>query len=249
MDNRGAFGYIIGKKKRMMYIDEDTELIWQILVREIYILMKHYVSFEKVREAFEKIKVVKNKPTEKEIEKCRMFYDYSNNNPPTDWKNLLKYCQNSYINLLEAGYIINETDVTGRIFMLDLNKGLVKYYIKKDSKIIEQETCTIEVIMGFDDMPTKTYKEIVKEMITSFSSYYDNLKTIRGEMDKLKKLKNKARIENALNIEDKVDKLLDDMRWEEKQLHMRRRVFYHRLKDINLIEEPLFEKEITVNEI
>ena len=247
MDKRGAFGFILGKKKRMMYIEEDTELMWQILVREIYILMEHYITIEKLREDFEKIKVVKNKPTEKEIEKCKMFYDYSNNIQPTDWKNLLKYCQNSYINLLESGYIMNETDVSGRIFMLDLNKGIVRYYIKKELKIIEQETATIEVIMGFDDMPTKTYKEIIKEMKISFLSYYEYLKKIHEDIDKLKKLKNKAKIENALNIEDKVDKLLDDMEWEEKQLHMRRRVFYHRLKAINLIEEPC-ETEITINE-
>jgi len=57
------------------------------------------------------------------------------------------------------------------------------------------------------------------------------------EIERLLELKRKARGENALNIEDKVDKLLDDMCWEEKQLHMCRGVFYHRLKAIDLIED------------
>jgi hypothetical protein len=243
MDKRGAFGYILGKKKRIMYIEEDTELMWQILVREIYILMKHYISLENLKAVFEKIKIAKNTPTSKEIEKCKLFYNYSNNTQPSDWSNLLKYCQNSYINVLEAGYIMNENDITGRVFMLDLNKGSVRYYIKKENKIIEQGTATIEAIMKFEDMPTKTYTEIVKEMNTNFSIYYENLQKINEEIEKLKNLKNKAKIENALNIEDKVDKLLYDMEWEEKQLHMGRRVFYNRLKAIDLIEDSI--KEIT----
>jgi hypothetical protein len=247
MDKRGAFGYIVGKKKRMMYIDEDTELMWQILVREIYILMKHYTSLENLKLAFEKIKITKNTPTSKEIEKCKLFYDYSNNTQPSDWHTVLKYCQNSYINLLEAGYINNQNDITGRIFILDLNKGSVRYYIKKEDKIIEQGATTIEAIMEFQDMPSKTYTEIVEEMKTKFSIYYKNLIRIHEEIEKLKNLKNKAKIENALNIEDKVDKLLDDMEWEKKQLHMERRVFYNRLKAIDLIEEPC-ETDITINE-
>ena len=42
MVTKGAFGYIIGKKKRLMTVNDDADLLWKILVREIYVLMKHY---------------------------------------------------------------------------------------------------------------------------------------------------------------------------------------------------------------
>ena len=241
--NRGAFGYIIGKKKRFMLVENDTELLWQILVREIYILMNQFGSIELMKKAFEQIKVAKNKPSKSDIEKCRIFSDsdflhYNNKND--DWSLLLKNCQNSYINLLESGYILNHSDdVDGRIFVLYFNKGIVKYYFQDKFKNIKKEmgTATIEEIMSFNDMPKKTYIEIVSEMKSSFKLYYDNLNEIHEELDKLIKLKKKAKDENAVNIEDKVDKLIDDMNWEEKQLHLGRRVFYHRLKEIDLIDE------------
>jgi hypothetical protein len=244
--NSGAFGYIIGKKKRFMLVENDTELLWQILVREIYILMKQFGSIELIKKAFEQIKVVKNKPTKNNIENCRIFSDcdfLQYNNKNEDWSLLLKNCQNSYINLLESRYILNHSDdVVGRIFVLDFNKANVKYYFQDKSKNIIKElgTATIEEIMGFDDMPKKTYMEIVSEMKSKFELYYDNLKKIHEELDKLMKLKKKAKDENALNIEDKVDKLIDDMIWEEKQLHLGRRMFYHRLKAIDLIDEATF---------
>ena len=62
MATKGVFGYIIGKKKRFMIVENDTELLWQILVREIYILMKKFASIEVMKKAFEQIKVAKNKP-------------------------------------------------------------------------------------------------------------------------------------------------------------------------------------------
>ena len=46
MANPGVFGYIIGRKKRLMRVENDADLLWQILVREIYVLMKHYGSKE-----------------------------------------------------------------------------------------------------------------------------------------------------------------------------------------------------------
>jgi hypothetical protein len=46
MVTKGAFGYIIGKKKRIMLVNDDADLLWQILVREIYVLMKRFVTKE-----------------------------------------------------------------------------------------------------------------------------------------------------------------------------------------------------------
>ena len=42
---------------------------------------------------------------------------------------------------------------------------------------------------------------------------------------------------DADNIEEKVNKLIDDMNWEKKKLNSSRRFFYYRLKDLDLIEE------------
>ena len=60
MEKQGVFGYIIGKKRRLMHVQCDADLLWQILVREIYVLMKHYGSNQLLQEAFEKIKSTKN---------------------------------------------------------------------------------------------------------------------------------------------------------------------------------------------
>ena len=64
---QGFFGYIIGKKKRMMYVQQDADLIWQILVREIYVLMNHFKSIDHMKEAFEQIKTTNNKSKPKAI--------------------------------------------------------------------------------------------------------------------------------------------------------------------------------------
>jgi hypothetical protein len=42
MATKGVFGYIIGKKKRLMKVSDDADLLWQLATREIYILMNKY---------------------------------------------------------------------------------------------------------------------------------------------------------------------------------------------------------------
>jgi len=118
MGIQGVFGFIIGKKKRVMYIHNDANLLWQIGVREIYILIKHYGSKEILKCEFEKIKSIKEenpiKPKNSDIEKCKPFTDlevsFKNQN---DWNCLLRYCQSSFINILEAGYILNTKEKNG----------------------------------------------------------------------------------------------------------------------------------------
>jgi hypothetical protein len=58
---------------------------------------------------------------------------------------------------------------------------------------------------------------------------------VESELEKLYRLKVEARNQGAANIEEKLDKLIDDMKWEMKELHMGRRLFYNRLKDLDLI--------------
>jgi hypothetical protein len=236
MGTQGIFGYIIGRKKRIIHVEHDADLLWQILVREIYVLMKHYVSKEALQTAFEKIKTTKGNPKPEDIEKFKMFKDFEIQND--EWSTLLRYCQSSFINILEAGYIVNQKEEYGRILILDFNKGSVSFYDKRhDNKDNLLKTATIEEIMEFEDMPTKTYTEIVSEMNDRFTIWYDKFKKVKDELEKLDRLKKEAKRQGAANIEDKVEKLIYDMEFERRELNRKRRVFYHRLKVLDLIEE------------
>jgi hypothetical protein len=250
MVNKGAFGYIIGKKKRLMCVNDDADLLWQILVREIYVLVKHYKTIDELQKAFEKIIVAKNKPNSLGIEQCKCFTDFGEDNDnecaskDNNWYTLLRYCQSSFINILESGYILNEKpDIYGHIFLLDFNKGEVLYYLKNwDGKTTEIDSVKIEEIMMFDEMPTKSYDEIVSEMRERFAIFYDNITKVRTEIEKLHKILSESKRQGAANIEEKVDKLLYEMKIEERKLNMGRRVFYNRLKLLDLIEEEKKEK-------
>ena len=72
MATKGVFGFIICKKKRLMKVSDDADLLWQIGTREIYLLMNKYKTKEALEEAFSQIKVLKHdkKPkfTKEEIE-------------------------------------------------------------------------------------------------------------------------------------------------------------------------------------
>ena len=240
MGTQGVFGYIIGRKKRIMYVQYDAELLWQILVREIYVLMKHYGSKEALQEAFEKIKVIKNKPRPDDIEKCKVFAEFGIENEELvkEWVSLLRYCQKSFINILEAGYIINQKEEYGFTFLLDFNKGSVSFYSTNyDGKIINHTTCTIEEIMDFDDMPQRTYREIVDEMNERFQIWYNKYTLVNEELQKLNLLKLETKKQGAANIEDKIQKLIGDIQFQKSELNRNRRVLYHRLKALDLIEE------------
>jgi len=246
MVTKGGFGYIIGKKKRLMPVNDDADLLWQILVREIYVLMKHYVNKEDLQKAFESIIVAKNKPKVEQIQKCKCFADFENGNEGGEWPSLLRYCQSSFINILECGHILNEkNDVYGHIFLLDFNKGEVVYYFKEfDGKNNEIDSAKIEEIMEFHDMPSKSYTEIVTEMREKFAVFYENITKVRSEIEKLNKLLVESKRQGAANIEEKVDKLLYEMKIEERKLNIGRRVFYNRLKALDLIEEETSENKV-----
>jgi hypothetical protein len=237
MTTQGVFGYIIGKKKRISHVQHDADLLWQILVREIYVLMKHYGTNEALKEAFEKIRSPKNKPKAEDIKKCKIFADLEF--PSEDWKCILKWCESSYINMLESGYILNQKEEYGQIFMLDLNNFSVSYYSKKPdgSAKVLCASATIEDIMKFDDMPKMSYIEIVNEMNETFKIWNDKYSKVNEELEKLNILKKEAKRQGAGNIEDKVDKLIYDLNSERVKLNMSRRVFYHRLKSLDLIED------------
>ena len=240
MVTKGAFGYIIGKKKRIMPVNDDADLLWQILVREIYVLMKHYKTKEDLQKAFEAIIVAKNKPNFGQTQQCKCFTDFDNSDEDDwNWSALLRYCQSSFINVLESGHILNEkNDLYGHIFLLDFNKGEVSFFYKDcDGKDKEIDSAKIEEIMEFEDMPSKNYTEIVAEMRERFAVFYENITKVRTEIEKLNKLLAESTRQGAANIEEKVNKLLYEMKIEERKLNSGRRVFYNRLKLLDLIEE------------
>ena len=239
MTTIGTFGYVIGRKKRIMRVQNDADLLWQILVREIYILTKHFGSKELLQEAFEKIKVVKSDPKESDIEKCKIFTNLESIDDQYGWPELLHYCQGSFINILETGSILKQDiDEMGYVFILDFNKGQVKFYNKHlHGKIEDLYIASIEEIMEFEEMPTISYDKIIRNMKEKFADYYDKYSKIKEELERLTNLKNNARDQGAANIEEKVDKLISEINWELKVLNLGRRVFYNRLKDLDLIDE------------
>ena len=233
----GTFGYIIGKKKYMMRVDEHGDLLWQILVREIYVLMKHYGSIDDFESAFKSVKSVKvaKPPTATDIESCKLFKDFQSL-PPDSWKSLLHHCQGSFINILVSGYIPNEKEEKGLVFLLDFNKKIVKYYDREDNKPCVA-MATIEEIMEYEDMPQKSYIDIINETRERFNIWHDKYSKVNEELQKLYDLKRKTQSQCARNIEEKVDRLIDDMENEKEKLLNNQRVFYNRLKILDLIEE------------
>lgn len=234
---QGVFGYTIGRKRRMMYVYHDADLLWQILVREIYVLMKHFGSKETMQSAFEKIKPIKGKPVASDVGKCQLFADLDGAFSE-EWSALLYHCQSSYINILEAGHIVNQKDDIGVSFMLDFNKGSVIYSHKElHGKPQVIETATIEEIMGFDEMPTQSYTEIVGEMRGRFADFQEKYQRVQAEVIKLSNIVAESKRQCSYNIEEKARKMLDSVVFEKKQLIATRRVFYYRLKALDLIED------------
>jgi hypothetical protein len=241
MGTQGTFGYIIGKKKRFMYVQFDADLLWSILTREIYVLMKHYKTPEALKEIFEKIKSTKGEPKETDHIKYAMFTDFDSKNKNTNknkWSTLLRYCQGSYINIIESNHFINEKEEHGLTFILDFNKGIILFY-NKDSKGKKEihNIAKIEDIMEYEEMPTKSYTEIITEMREDFNTWYESFTKIQKELEKLYKLKQDAHAQGNMNIEEKIDKYLDNAIWEEKKLNMERKVFYKRINALDLIDE------------
>jgi hypothetical protein len=238
MGTQGSFGYKIGRKVRLMHVQYDADMLWQTCVREIFVLMKHFGSVDLLRESFEKLEDAKNKPKPEAIEKCKPYTDltvsYQNTN---DWYCLTRNCQHSFINILDSGYFLNNGQKTGLIFMLDFNTNSARFYgIDWEKKEEEHEKATIDEIMEFEDMPTKSYTEIITETRERAEKYCEKLKKVDEELENLQNLTQKAKNAGATqDILQQVSKLLRDMGDHRKKLEYDYRYFYHRLDALNLI--------------
>ena len=172
MLTQGSFGYKIGRKIRLMKVQQDAELLWQILVREIYILIKHYGTIDALKKSFENLKEAKGKPKQEIIEKCKPFTDINISNQTTnEWHCLMRYCQHSFINILDSGYFLNDGSDSGLVFILDFNTNTAQLYSKGFGKVTEHERVTIDEIITFNDMPTKSLTEVINNTKDRFTEY------------------------------------------------------------------------------
>jgi len=239
MGTQGSFGYKIGRKVRLMHVQFDADMLWQTCVREIYVLMKHYGTIEALCEAFENLKEAKNKPKPEAIEKCKPYIDLTVSFQNTDdWYCLVRNCQHSFINILDSGYFLNDGQKSGYIFLLDFNTNSVRFYFVDYNKSEhEYEKATIDEIMVFDDMPTKSMTEILTETKKRAEKYNENLKKVDNEIEKINSIIQKAKeMGGEQNIIQKANVLLDEMNWQKKKLQLDYRYFYHRLDALNLID-------------
>ena len=127
------------------------------------------------------------------------------------------------------------------MLLLDFNTNSVRFYgVDYEKKTTEYDKATIEEIMEFEDMPTKTYTEIVKEMRERFYEYDNSLNKIYSEIEKINNIFKKAReLGSDQNIISKARKLLDDLEWRKKGLNKSYRFFYNRLLALDLIENEI----------
>jgi hypothetical protein len=238
MVSEGSFGYKIGRKIRLMHVQYDANLLWQTCVREIFILMKHYGSIDLLRQAFENLKEAKNSPKQVAIEKCKPYTDIEvSNKSRDDWDCLTHFCQHSFINILDSGYFLNNGSRSGLIFLLDFNINSVRFYgVNYDKTEIDYDKATIDEIMEFDEMPTKSMTEILIDTKERSEKYNRNLKCVDEEIEKIENIIKRAKeLGGDQNILQQANKLLYDMKLERKKLEMDYNYFYHRLDALNLI--------------
>lgn len=236
VDTRGSFGFKIGKKMRLMRVDKNADILWQIGVREIYVLMKHYGTEEELKEAFMQLKDAKGKPSKE----C-VYFNGEMGESVTEsggWENVLKYCQLSYINVLESKYFLNNGTKEGILLVLDLNTNSLRLYeIDKDGKEREYQRATLQEIMEFEDMPTVTKDVLVADMKDRYERYQADLLHVKEEIEKVDLILTKTReMGSDQNILSKAEKVREKLIWDKKKIELDYKFLYHRLKILDLLE-------------
>jgi len=241
MGTQGSFGYKIGRKVRLMHVQFDADLLWYTCIRELYILMKHFGSIDLLSEAFENLEEAKNKPTQEAIEKCKYYTDLSvSYQSTTDWYCLLRNCQHSFINILDSGYFLNDGQKAGYILLLDFNTNSVRFYgIHYDNTEYEYENKTIEEIMDFANMPTKTMTEILIDLKIKYDEQYEKLKKIDEKINnmndiikKVKEIKTDENTNDIIEIIQRANELKKDFEFQYKILQSEYRYFNHRMHNL-----------------
>jgi hypothetical protein len=182
MGTQGVFGYILGKKKRFMHVQFDANMLYDILVREIYILLKHFGDVEKLKEEFDKIKNCDKIPTKEIIDKTKYYTNLNVGNRSTsDWYCLLRNCQLSFINIIDCGYILNCHSEYGYIFILNFNKNKIEF--KNNQEIIQDHD--IYDILKMENMPKTSYDEIINEVKLEYNIRKHKLDDITKKLNEI----------------------------------------------------------------
>jgi len=231
MGTRGVFGYIIGKKKYITYVHYDANMLYDILIRELYLLLNKFGSIEVLQTEFEKIKIVDDVdyPTIEDKEKCKYFTDLEMSSQTTnDWYCLLRGCQSSFINLLEAGYIKTQEEEYGYVVILDFDKKVLVA-----SGDFEYKSLTMEEIMALEDMPTKTCDEITNELKERYETYIKKIQTIDDIIKQAHDLLINTEDEN---IKKKIKNILCDCESNKIKMKYQNNEFSIRLTDLKMLK-------------
>lgn len=161
MATQGVFGYVLGKKKRFMHVQYDAHMLYSILVRELYVLLKHYGNdIEQLKNAFDNIKNANGLPTKQIMDKTKYYSNFDVSSKSLyDWYCLLRGCQHSFINILDCGYILNCHDEYGYVFTLNFNSNRITF--RNSNKILNDHD--IFDILKMENMPQISYDEIINE--------------------------------------------------------------------------------------
>ncbi len=237
MGTRGSFGYKIGKKIRLMYVQYDGDLLWNTCIRELNILLKHFGSIEELKKAFENLKEAKNKPTPEAIERCKYYTDLKVSNQTTeDWYCLTRNCQHSFINILDSGYFLNNGEKSGLVLLVDFNTNTVTFSNSYKDEYIELEKITIDEIIKLDNMPNISFEEILIGMKSQCDKYKEKLNVIEKIIVEIKSFIQNKEINLNLDTIQKAKSLIDCAEFEYRMLEIEYRYFNHRLSVLGLIE-------------
>jgi hypothetical protein len=252
MGINGTFGYIIGNKKRLTAVNNDADYLWQILLRELYVLLHHYGTVENLQREFEKIKVAKKKYILEAVEKCKIFTDLDVNNQSTeDWYCLLRGCQSSFINLLEAEFINTVPNARGYTVIVDFNKKEVFYYNDEGStetdkygeyKLLLKDTVKLSEINsgGYHFQggpPTKTFTEIINEFRERFDSYRKSIQELDDKIKIVEQIQEKEGIHLTSTMKPRCQYQLNEYKYKKSKLKRERNEFGKRFMDLNMVSE------------
>ena len=236
MGTKGVFGYILNGKKYLIHVQFDADMLWKILTKEILIIKKHYKTSKNIANAFKKIIIGTGIPTSKIIKQCEYFTELNVSTKSTsDWYCLLRKCQSSYINLLEAGYILNQTDEYGYVFIWNLDTDNVEFYTV--SNRYEKEPIYITNINSLENIisvPKQTYSEIVNKIKHQYNVKINKISELKNNIEKINNIIEKAKILDSNEIQIESENILSKYKNELNFILSVNLEFIERLKDLEI---------------
>jgi hypothetical protein len=240
MGTYGSIGYIKNKKRYLIHVQYDADLLWNVSYRELYVLLCYYKSIEILENLFLNLKVVTDNYSIEDIdEKVDSFLMGTHKNScslvntlPEDLiiKIVTDVIEQEKLNLVSSNinnYSIYSQDSNTWYSYLRCCQG--SYINILDSKYFLNDgyykgyVCIID----FDELKLKSL----------FVDYQDNVELLNEitflELIKKEELKNlKSLPEIRINtIENMINNIVDINRFNNKSCVM----FNQRLKDLNII--------------